>query len=104
MVDEQGEKFELSYTKEWISKHEDLWNQFPVKLEELPIQDLDGRVENLLNAANISNASTSVSIHGDQTEETEAITPAKKRRIKLPEALKLPLPVFDGKYENWLSF
>jgi len=39
-------------------------------------------------------------------KETQNDTPetganVKIRRIRLPEA---PLPTFDGKYENWLSF
>ncbi|KMQ85533.1 hypothetical protein RF55_15857, partial [Lasius niger] len=41
MVDEQDRKVGLLYTKELILKHEGLWNQFPAKLEELPIQDSD---------------------------------------------------------------
>lgn len=37
----------------------------------------------------------------NQIEVSNTATSAQKRRIKLPEA---PLPTFDGKYENWLSF
>jgi len=36
-----------------------------------------------------------------QINDASAVTLTKKRRIKLPEA---PMPTFDGKYENWLSF
>src|SRR5436190_8224498 len=61
---------------------------------------LAGRIENLLNAMNVSGA-ISVNSSGENRIEDEQIPVLKKRRIKLPEAA---LPIFDGKYENWLSF
>lgn len=57
------------------------------------------KVENILNPASSSIASNSNS--EVRIEETASVTSNKRRRIKLPEA---PLPTFDGKYENWLSF
>ncbi|KMQ82808.1 hypothetical protein RF55_21806, partial [Lasius niger] len=65
MADRQNKKIKFLFTKEWILKHESLWNQFPVRnvgllyaegwilrheclwdqfpveLEELPIPDSD---------------------------------------------------------------
>ncbi|XP_011859185.1 PREDICTED: uncharacterized protein LOC105556703 [Vollenhovia emeryi] len=60
---------------------------------------LAARVENILNPVNSSMASTSS--NEVQIRESASVTTNKGRRIKLPEA---PLPTFDGKYENWLSF
>jgi len=37
----------------------------------------------------------------NRIDDTDAVIPIKRRRIKLPEAT---LPTFDGKYESWLSF
>lgn len=48
-----------------------------------------------------SNASTSGLSDESRSENASVTTPIHKRRIKLSEA---PLPSFDGKYENWLSF
>ncbi|XP_071634388.1 uncharacterized protein [Temnothorax longispinosus] len=59
---------------------------------------LASKIENILNpsSANASGSNSEVRI-----EETASVTSNKRRRIKLPEA---PLPTFDGKYENWLTF
>ncbi|XP_067213067.1 uncharacterized protein [Linepithema humile] len=62
---------------------------------------LAGRVENILNTAaqaNTNNASTSNDVRVDDNASVGSV---KLRRIKLPEA---PLPIFDGKFESWLSF
>jgi len=59
---------------------------------------LAGRVESTLNVASTSDTSSNIS---NDIVDTGLTNPVKKRRIKLPEA---PLPTFDGKYENWLSF
>ncbi|KYN50176.1 hypothetical protein ALC62_01962 [Cyphomyrmex costatus] len=60
---------------------------------------LASRIDNILNPADVSNsAGSSTETRSDRAEST---APTKKRRIKLPEA---PLPTFDGKFENWLSF
>lgn len=58
-----------------------------------------GKIENILNAENTSEAGTSASSNITSSDGT--LTLVKKRRIKLPEA---PLPTFDGKIESWLSF
>jgi hypothetical protein len=59
-----------------------------------------GRMENIINAANMSAESSMANdeMRGDNDERRTTI---KKRRVKLPEA---SLPTFDGKYESWLSF
>ncbi|KYQ57974.1 hypothetical protein ALC60_03024 [Trachymyrmex zeteki] len=62
---------------------------------------LAGNVENKLSAANIANKDDGISSDEIRIENTETATTFKKRRVKLPEA---PLPTFDGKFENWLSF
>jgi len=81
------------------------WKHYPNnghQAEFANVQDrfytLAARVENTLNIASTSNASNNIS---SDIVNTELTNPIKKRRIKLPEA---PLPMFDGKYENWLSF
>ncbi|XP_011866768.1 PREDICTED: uncharacterized protein LOC105561415 [Vollenhovia emeryi] len=81
--------------------------------------DLAGKAENILNPVNIPNADTGTTddelrtgTSGDEPrigttsdepriDNGSNIAPVKKRRIKLPDA---PLPTFNGKYENWLSF
>ncbi|XP_071633020.1 uncharacterized protein [Temnothorax longispinosus] len=60
---------------------------------------LASKIENILNPTSSANAGGSNS--EIRIEETTSVTSNKKRRIKLPEA---PLPTFDGKYENWLTF
>lgn len=62
---------------------------------------LAGRIENIINASNTSRVNVARLNDETRSENTETATSVKKRRIKLPEA---PLPTFDGKYENWLSF
>ncbi|KYM98363.1 hypothetical protein ALC62_10933 [Cyphomyrmex costatus] len=60
---------------------------------------LASRIDNILNVADVSNsAGSSIETRSDRAESTAS---TKKRRVKLPEA---PLPTFDGKFENWLSF
>lgn len=60
---------------------------------------LAGKIENILNIANTSEASTSVPSEDARSDGT--VTLAKKRRIKLPEA---SLPIFNSNFESWLSF
>jgi len=64
MVDRENQKIRFLFTKEWILRHESLWNQFPVRnvgmlytegwilrhkslwtqrLEELPVPVSDGK-------------------------------------------------------------
>lgn len=73
--------------------------------EFINIQDrfysLAGKIENRLNTTNISDAVAGTANDESRNDNTEISASGKKRRIKLPEA---PLPTFDGKYENWLSF
>lgn len=61
---------------------------------------LAGKIETMLNsdASMGSNAGTS---SGGSRREDAAAPATRKRRFKLPEA---PLPMFDGRYEDWLSF
>lgn len=102
-----------------IARLTDLYNAFEEYNDELAIlEPNDGhstefaniqdrfyavasKAENILDNANSSNASTSGSNVEVRNEGTNSVIPVIKRRIKLPEA---PLPTFDGKYENWLSF
>lgn len=73
--------------------------------EFVTIQDrfyaLASKIEIGSNAANMSNAGGGASVEETRSESMDSIVPVKRRRIKLPEA---PLPTFDGKFENWLSF
>lgn len=62
---------------------------------------LAGKIENILITTNASLTESSSTPNELRNDNIAIIAPAKKRRIKLPEA---PLPTFDGKYENWLSF
>ncbi|XP_011702540.1 PREDICTED: uncharacterized protein LOC105458720, partial [Wasmannia auropunctata] len=62
---------------------------------------LAGRIENILNAADLSTASTSGMSNETRVTDGENVTPIAKRRVKLPQA---PLPTFDGSYEGWLTF
>lgn len=75
------------------------------QVEFAKIQDryysLAARVENILQTADRSEASTSRSTEEISTNNTSHAASIKNRRIKLPET---SLPTFDGKYENWLSF
>lgn len=61
---------------------------------------LAGRIENLLNTIDTSETSTRA-LDDEIRNYDNGHATTKKRRIKLPDA---PLPTFDGKYENWLSF
>ncbi|KMQ90431.1 membrane protein [Lasius niger] len=40
-MDQEEEEVDLTYAKEWISGHKDLWGPFPATLEELPQGNLD---------------------------------------------------------------
>lgn len=60
--------------------------------------NLIARIENKLSGIDVSEANTSRIVHDGSSDV--AIT-NKKRRLKLPEA---KLPMFDGSFENWLSF
>lgn len=60
-----------------------------------------GRIEGIVNVTDTARASTSTSDDRIQNNGVGIATSSKQRRIKLPEA---PMPTFDGKYENWLSF
>lgn len=62
---------------------------------------LAGRVESHLSRANASTPDINVSSIENRTNQSMSVIVDKKRRVKLPEA---PLPTFDGKFENWLSF
>ncbi|XP_071580244.1 uncharacterized protein [Temnothorax nylanderi] len=62
---------------------------------------LASKIEDILNTANISEASAGTTSEETRSENAVSVTSVKKRRFKLPEA---PLPTFNGKYENWLSF
>lgn len=116
-----GDKIDNIALKLRIARVTDLYHAFEEHNDELAILDPEGRheevfmdvqnrfctlaarAEKILNAANAlttdaPHASTSIgSLHND----TIGSASTKKRRIKLPEA---PLPTFDGKYENWMSF
>ncbi|XP_011865242.1 PREDICTED: uncharacterized protein LOC105560603 [Vollenhovia emeryi] len=59
---------------------------------------LAGKVDNILNPASVSSNGSSASNGENRADGIESVP---KRRIKLPEA---PLPTFEGKFENWLSF
>lgn len=63
--------------------------------------DLAVKIKNIVNPIETETASNSVAGIGTQTNNATVVTSTKKRRIKLSEA---PMPTFDGKYENWLSF
>lgn len=62
---------------------------------------LAGKVENHLNHTNGSTPNGNVSNNENHASKSTPLTSNKGRRIKLPEA---PLPTFDGRFENWLSF
>ncbi|XP_071580875.1 uncharacterized protein [Temnothorax nylanderi] len=62
---------------------------------------LAGKIENILDAAKNTNSVAGGSNDETRNDNIGTVVSVKKRRIKLPEA---PLPTFDGKYENWLSF
>lgn len=62
---------------------------------------LAGKIKNILNVASSSSADNSTLNDETRSDNTGITMPVKKQRIKLPEA---PLPTFNGKYENWLSF
>ncbi|EZA55363.1 hypothetical protein X777_04816, partial [Ooceraea biroi] len=59
------------------------------------------KIESVANVAGPSRAGASISSEETRDDNVEVVAPIKRRRIKLPET---PLPTFDGKYENWLSF
>lgn len=100
-----------------IARLTDLYQAFEEYNDELEVLDPDqghqdkfiniqecfyalaSKAENILNTAD---ASTSVSgTSNSDTRNRNVNNTTEKRRIKLPEA---PLPTFDGKFENWLSF
>jgi len=62
--------------------------------------NLAGKVNNIIGSENAEVAGTSTA-GVEQINDAVIVTSTKRRRIKLPEA---PMPTFDGKYENWLSF
>lgn len=63
--------------------------------------NLAGKVENHLSPANISSLENNASSDDNRANQSTPSVSDKKRTIKLPDA---PLPTFDGKYEDWLSF
>lgn len=62
---------------------------------------LTSKVETILNSSLASTSGFSSSANSEENQNNSAISKNGKKRIKLPVA---PLPTFDGKYENWLSF
>lgn len=42
-MDQEEDGVDLTYAKEWVSKHEDLWEQVLVKFKELPQGNSDGK-------------------------------------------------------------
>ncbi|XP_077255218.1 uncharacterized protein LOC143893566 [Temnothorax americanus] len=113
----ENQKIDNATMKLRITRLTELYHAFEEQNDELAVLDpndghqtefatiqerfysLAGKIENILDAASTSDAGT-----GPSTEETRSdntIVTIKKRRIKLPEA---PLPTFDGKFENWLSY
>lgn len=76
--------------------HQDEFNNIQERFYSLA-----GKAENLLKATHVSNSDVSISNDDTRNHNPGSTTLIRKRRIKLPEA---PLPTFDGKYENWLSF
>jgi len=75
------------------------------QIEFLNIQDrfysLAGKIEDQLSKTNTPDNDLSALSNDNRIEDKDSTTTVKRRRIKLPEA---PLPTFDGKYENWLTF
>lgn len=61
---------------------------------------LSTRIKDITTTARASDVN---SIASDETwvGNADTVSIVKKRRIKLPET---PLPTFDGKFENWLTF
>lgn len=53
-----------------------------------------GRIENILNATDATDAHSSISSDNTQIDNTRSVDSVKKRRIKLPES---SLPTFNGK-------
>lgn len=76
--------------------HQDEFNNIQERFYSLA-----GKAENILKATQVSNSDVSVSNDDTRNHNAGSTTLIRKRRVKLPEA---PLPTFDGKYENWLSF
>ena len=62
---------------------------------------LAARIKNVLKPASASDSGSGLSSEETRNESTSLANPVKKRKLKLPDA---PLPTFDGKLENWLSF
>lgn len=99
-----------------IARLTDLYHAFEEFHDELIILDSNGdhltkftniqeryyvfasRIENVAKASGSNCDEASVENYNDNVSSGSV---AKKRRIKLPEA---PLPTFDGKFEEWLSF
>ncbi|XP_066600697.1 uncharacterized protein [Prorops nasuta] len=64
---------------------------------------LASRVENILSSSHTDNSNSvcSVASNHTQIDATSSSTCTEKRIVKLPQ---ISLPVFNGKYEGWLSF
>jgi len=100
-----------------IARLTDLYHAFEEYNDELAIADpnnahhdefqaiqerfyaLASRIDNILYPASTSTGD--MAEKESRPDSAETTTNVKVRRIKLPEA---PLPTFDGKFENWLSF
>lgn len=61
---------------------------------------LANKADTILNSASTSSADNGEFIVKARSDVSETSAIVKKRRIKLPD---VPLPTYDGKYENWLS-
>jgi len=62
---------------------------------------LADKIENIANIIDPSDNNSPSTSNGNRIGGLSATEVVKTRRIKLPEA---PLPMFDGRFESWLSF
>ncbi|XP_011881935.1 PREDICTED: uncharacterized protein LOC105569808 [Vollenhovia emeryi] len=65
---------------------------------------LAGKIESILRPGDAPSgdmSETSASVSNEGVRRDDVVPPVEKRRIKLPET---PLPKFNGRFEEWLSF
>ncbi|XP_039309649.1 uncharacterized protein LOC120358683 [Solenopsis invicta] len=62
---------------------------------------LAGKIDNILYGTNASSNSSGLTNEDTCRSNTAAAPAVQRRRIKLPDA---PMPSFNGKFEQWLSF